>query len=66
MVKNLPASAGDVTDTGSILASGRVPGGGHGNPLQCFCMGNPMDRGAWKAIVHGVTKSQKGLKQLSM
>ena len=44
MVKNLPANAGD---EGSILESGRVPGEGNGNPLQCSCLGNPMDRGAW-------------------
>ena len=52
MVKNPPASAGDVRDAGSIPGLGRSPGGGHGNPLE-----NPMDRVAWKAIVHGVTKS---------
>ena len=39
-----------------IPGSGRSPGGGHGNPLQCSCLGNPMDRGAWRAAVHGVTK----------
>ena len=55
MVKNLPANAGDV---GSILGSGRSPGGGNGNPLQCSCMEIPMDRGAWRATVHGVAKSQ--------
>ena len=54
VVKNLPANAGDV---GSIPGLGRSPGGGNGNPLQYFCLGNPMDRGAWQAIVHGVTKS---------
>ena len=43
-----------------------VPGGGHGNPLQCSCLENPMDRGAWWAKVHGVTKSWTGLKRLSM
>ena len=41
MVKNLPASAGDVRDTGSVPVSGRSPGGGHGNPLQCSCLENP-------------------------
>ena len=51
-VKNLPASAGDL---GSIPGWGRSPGGGHGNPLQCSCLENPMDRGAWRAAVHGVT-----------
>ena len=54
MVKNLPADTGDM---GSIPALGRSPGGGNGKPLQYFRLGNPMDRGAWQAIVHGVTKS---------
>ena len=53
MVKNLPANAGDV---GSISGLGRSPGEGNGNPLQYSCLGNPMDRGAWRAIVHGVKK----------
>ena len=57
-VKNLPASAGDTGDTGSIPGLGRFPGGGNGNPLQYSCLGNPMDRGAWQAIAHGVAKSQ--------
>ena len=52
-VKNLPANAGDIGDTGSIPGSGRSPGGGHGNPLQYSCLENPMDRGAWGATVHG-------------
>ena len=43
-------------DPGSVPGSGRSPGGGNGNPLQYSCLGNPMDRGAWQAIVHGVTK----------
>ena len=47
VVKNIPAQAGDVRDAGLIPGSGRSPGGGHGNPLQCSCLGNPMDRGAW-------------------
>ena len=55
MVKNSPANAGDM---GSIPGFGRSPGGGHGNPLQYSCLGNPMHRGAWGATVHGVTKSQ--------
>ena len=55
VVKNLPANAGDV---GSIPGSGRSVGGGNDNPLQYSCLGNPMDRGAWRAVVHGVTKSQ--------
>jgi len=45
-------------DTGSIPGSEKTPGGGHGNPLQYPCLGNPKDRGAWWATVHGVTKSQ--------
>ena len=54
VVKNLPADAGD---EGSIPGSVRYPGGENGNPLQYFCLENPMDRGVWKAIVHGVTKT---------
>ena len=44
VVKNLPAHAGDVRDMGSIPGSGRSPGGGHGNPLECSCLENPMDK----------------------
>ena len=58
VVKNLPASAGDIRDAGSIPGLGRSPGKGHGNPLQCSCLGNPMDREAWRATVHGVSKNQ--------
>ena len=47
--KNLPASAGDTIDSGSIPGSGRSPGEGNGNPRQHSCLGNPMDRGAWRA-----------------
>ena len=50
VVKNLPANAGD---TSMIPALGRSPGGGHGNPLQYSCLKNPMDRGTWRATVHG-------------
>ena len=53
VVKNLPASEGDL---GSIPGPGRSPGGGFGNPLQYSCLENPMDRGAWRATVHGVEK----------
>ena len=49
VVKNPPASAGDTRDPDSIPASGRSPGGGHGNPLQYSCLENPMDRVAWQA-----------------
>ena len=47
VVKNLPASAGDIRDSGSILGSGRSPGGGHGNPLQYAHLEKPRERGAW-------------------
>ena len=56
--KNPPANAGDMRDTGLISRLRRSSGGGHGNPLQFSCLENPIDRGAWKAIVYGVTKSQ--------
>ena len=65
MVKNPPVSAGnsrDAGDVGSIPGSGRFPGGGNGNPLQYFCLENPMDRGAWQAMVHGVAKGETRLK----
>ena len=55
VVKNLPANAGDERDAGSIPGSGKPPGGGPGNPLQCSCLENPTDREAWRATVHGVT-----------
>ena len=48
VVKNPPASAGDNRDASSIPGSGRSPGGGHGNPLQCSFLENPMDGGAWQ------------------
>ena len=54
VVKNPPANAGDVRDGGSISGLGRSPGGGRGNPLQCSCLEHPIDRGAWRAAVHGV------------
>ena len=54
-VKNLLANVGD---TGLIPGLGRSPGEGIGNPLQYSCLGNPMDRGAWQATVHEITKSQ--------
>ena len=53
VVKNLPASAEDVRDTGSIPGSGRSPGEGHGNPLQHPCLENPMDRGARRVLSIG-------------
>ena len=62
VVKNPPADAGDKRDEGSILGSGRYPGGGHGNPLWYSCLEKPMHRGAWRATVQGVAKSQTQLK----
>ena len=61
VVKNLPANEGDTGDTGLIPGSGRSPRGGNGNPLQYSCQENLMDRGAWLATVHGVSKSQTQL-----
>ena len=58
VVKNPPVNAGDIRETGLILGSGRYPGEGNGNPLQCSCLENPMDGEAWKAAIHGVAKSQ--------
>ena len=55
VVKNLPVKQ-ETGDAGSIPGWGRYPGGGSGNPLQYSCLGNPVDRGAWWATVHGVMK----------
>ena len=66
VVKNPLANAGDLRESGLIPGSGRSPGGGQDNPLQYSCLENPMDRGAWWAIVHGFTKSQAWLKWLSI
>ena len=57
--KESTCNAGDL---GLIPGLGRSPGGGHGNPLQCSCLENPMDRGAWQAVVRGVAKSWMRLK----
>ena len=57
MVKNPPAIAGDVRDTASIPGLGRSLGGGHSDPLQYSCLENPINSGAWQAMVHGVTES---------
>ena len=62
----VPANAGDKRDAGLILGSGRSSGRGNGNPLQYSCLVNPIDRGAWKAIVHRVPKSQTRLKWLNI
>ena len=58
VVKNPPDNAGDTRYAGLIRGSGGSPGEGNGNPLQYSCLENPMDRGAWWATVHRVTKSQ--------
>ena len=61
MVKNSPSNIGDVEHTGLIPGWGRSPGVGNGNPFQHSCLGIPMDRRVWQAIVHGVTMSQTRL-----
>ena len=66
VVKNPPANAGDIRDTSLIPGSGRSLEGWHGNPLRYSCLENPMDRGAWRATVHRVTKSWTLLKRLTM
>ena len=58
VVKNLPASAGDVRGVGSILGLEKFPGVGNGNPLQFSCLENPVNRGLWQVTVHRVAKSQ--------
>ena len=58
VIKNLSTNAGDVRDVGSIPGLGRSPGEGNGSLLQYSCLEDSMDRGAWRATVHGVTKSQ--------
>ena len=60
VVKNSPANTGDMH---SIPGSERSPGGGNGNPLQYFCLENPMDRGAWWATIHKVTKNRTWLSK---
>ena len=65
VVKNLPANAGDIRDEGSIPGWGRSPGVDKGNLLQYFSLENLMNRGAWRATVHGVPKSWTQLKRLS-
>ena len=58
MVKTPSANAGDPRDTGSIPGPGRSPGAGNGNLFQYSCLENPMERGDWRATVHGVSRSQ--------
>ena len=65
VVKNLPDNVGDVRNAGSIPGSGRFSGGGHGNPLQYSCLDNPINRGAWWAMIQRVAKSWTQLKQFS-
>ena len=65
VIKNPAAKTGGIRYLGSIPGLGRSPRGGHGNLLWYSHLENPMDRGAWRAIVHGVTKSRAGLKLLS-
>ena len=62
VAKNPSANAGDLRDVGSTPGLGRSPGGGSGNPFQYSCLENPMNRGAWQAIVHRVAQSQTLLK----
>ena len=64
VVENLPASAGNLREVGSIPGSGRSPGEGNGNPLQYSCLENPIERGAWWAAVQGVVKSRTQLSML--
>ena len=61
VVKNLPDKAGEIRDKGSIPQSERSPEGGHGSPIQYSCLENPMDKGAWRATVQRVAKSQSRL-----
>ena len=65
VVKNPPANAGDIRDISLIPGLGRSSGEGHGNPLQYSCLENPVDRGAWQAMVLRGEKSQTQLKQFS-
>ena len=65
MGKESTCNAGVIGVSGSIPGLGRSPGGEHGNPPQYSCLENPMDRGAWWATVHGITKSWTELKRLS-
>ena len=58
VLKNPLANAGDAGDMGLISGLGRSPGVGNGNPFQYSCLGNPIDRGAWRATVHGVANGR--------
>ena len=61
-----PTEAGNRRDLCRIPGSGKYPRGGNDNPLQCSCLENSMDRGAWQATVHGLTKSQSQLNDLAL
>ena len=63
---NLPANSGDSGDAGSIFGSGRSPAEGNGYSLQYSCLEDPMDRGAWQATVHGVTKKLDSTEGLTL
>ena len=65
LLKNPPGNAGEARNAGLIPGSGRSPGVGNGNPLQYSCLQNSLDRGAWWATVHEVTKSWKELSPSS-
>ena len=65
VVKNSAANAGDLRDVGLIPGLRRSPGGGHGSPFQYSCLVNPVDRGAWWAIVQWVAESRTQLTRLS-
>ena len=65
VVKNLNTNVGDLRDRGLVHGLERSPIEGNGNPFQHFCLENSKDRGDWQATVHGVTRSQTGLKQFS-
>ena len=64
--KEFASNGGDAGEVGSIPGSGRCPRAGNGSPLQCSCLENPWDRGAWWAAAHGVAKSQTVLKRVRM
>ena len=65
MGKESACNAGDLREVGSIFGSGRSPGEGHSNSLQCFCLENPTDGGAWQATIQSIAESQIQLKRLS-
>ena len=65
VVKNPPADAGDARDMGLMPGLARSPGEGNGNPLQCSCLENPRDGGAWWAAVYGVAQSRTRLSDLA-